>query len=115
MTVPTVDLTRSPHLLRPPPITGTTAAAFALDADLIADRYLTAPANRTLTVSGGANGQQLVVDVLASGGNQTITLSGIRLTAGMAAAWTVPSGKVGTLGLRRTGGEWRCLAQTVDQ
>lgn len=121
----TVDLTRSPHVIPPhahaaaeisprPVTTGSSAGAFALDAGDGTDWYLTASANRALTVSGGYDGQMIVVDVLASGGNRTITLTGVTLTTGMTAAWAIPSGKVGTLGLRRTAGTWRALAQTVD-
>ena len=98
-----------------PVITGNTSGAFGIDAGDGIDWYLTATANRTLTVSGGVNGQMIVVDILASGGARTITLNGITLTAGIVASWDIPSGKVGTLGLRRTNGTWRALAQTVDQ
>lgn len=99
----------------PPVITGSSAGAFAIAAGDGTDWYLTASANRTLTVAGGYDGQMIVVDVLASGGNRTVTVSEVTLTTGMTAGLDIPSGGVGTLGLRRTNGTWRLLAQTVDQ
>lgn len=97
-----------------PVTTGSSAGSFAISAGDGTDWYLTATANRTLTVSGGYDGQMIVVDVLASGGARDIALSGVTLTTGMTGSLPVPSGKVGTIGLRRSGGTWRCLAQTVD-
>lgn len=105
----------STHTHSPTVITGSTSGAFNINTGSSTDWYLTATANRTLTITGGTDGQMIVIDILASGGARTITLSGITLTTGLIAAWPIASDKVGTLGLRRTNGVWRALAQTVDQ
>lgn len=97
-----------------PVVTASGTGAYTVNANSGTDWYLTATGNRTLTVSGGYDGQMIIVDVLASGGARTITLSGVTLTTGMVSPFSVASGKVGTIGLRRSGGIWRCLAQTVD-
>lgn len=96
-------------------VTASGTGAYTVNANSGTDWYLTATGDRTLTVSGGYDGQMIVVDVLASGGARTITLSGVTLTTGMTSPFPIASGKVGTIGLRRSGGTWRCLAQTVDQ
>lgn len=105
----------STHTHAPSVITGNSSGSFNINTGTNVDWYLTATANRTLTVTGGSDGQMIVIDIVASGGTRTITLNGITLTAGIVASWAIPSGKVGTLGLRRTNGSWRALAQTVDQ
>lgn len=111
---PTAHTHSAADITPAPVVTASGTGAYTVNADMGTDWYLTATGNRTLTLSGGYDGQMIVVDVLASGGARTITLSGVTLTTGMVSAFAIPSGKVGTIGLRRTNGTWRCLAQTLD-
>lgn len=99
---------------RTAPITATPTGAYTCDASLTSDWYLTLTADRTVTVSGGSDGQMVLIDALASSAQRVLTVNGV-LTTGMAATLTIPSGKVGTVGLRRTNGTWRVMAQTLDQ
>lgn len=104
---------RLPNVPHPPTV-ATPTGAYTVNADVGTDWYITATADRVLTISGGADGQMVLVDVLASSAQRVITISGATLTTGMSATLTIPSGKIGTIGLRRTNGVWRVLAQTVD-
>lgn len=106
-TIPATDVVKSV-------ITAAPTGSYTVNASLGSDWYITATADRVLTISGGADGQMVLVDVLASGAQRVITISGATLTTGMSATLTIPSGKVGTIGYRRTNGVWRVLAQTVD-
>ena len=108
-----LDPARIPNVLHPP-ITASGTGAYTVDASAGTDWYLTATGNRTLTITNGADGQMLLIDVLASGGARTITINSVTLTTGMVNPFPIASGKVGTIGLRRTNGAWRVLAQSVD-
>ena len=97
------------------PITATPTGSYTVNADAGTDWYLTLTADRTITVTGGVDGKMILVDAVASSAQRVLTVSGATPTTGTAATLTIPSGKVGTVGLRRTNGTWRILAQGVDE
>lgn len=102
------------------PLGGSSSATYAATvtlnaADANAQR-ITATGNLTLGApTNPAAGQSLMVEVVASGANRTVTLdTPIVLTTGTVRAYTVTSGQRGFLGLRYSInlGAWILLAQT---
>lgn len=75
----------------------TTTTAVTLDASQGNLRNITATANVTLNApTSPVDGQQLRVNVLASGAIRTVTFSGVLLTTGITLGpYSVPSGAVG--------------------
>lgn len=94
------------------------AATMTLNAASSNNPQITATGNLTLNApSNPSNGQPMVIEIFASGATRTVTLAAaIALTTGLATTLSIPSGKVGIIGLRYSAlaGAWLCLAQTVQ-
>ncbi len=76
---------------------------------------ITATANTTINApTSPTSGGMMLIEVLASAGTWTVTLSGITLSTGLTSPFTIASGKVGFFGLRYSGllSAWVCIAQT---
>jgi hypothetical protein len=103
-----------------PPYTLTYAATVTPDATLGNSIKITATGALAIAVpTGGIDGQNLVIEVLASGANRVVTLNAsIALTTGQAAAYTIVSAKVGFIALRYSalsGNVWICTSMTQEQ
>ena len=84
------------------PYTVTFASSLTLDPTLGNNPQITATGPTTIGVSttGVLSGQQILLEVLAQTTGRVVTLTGISIAAGLTAATTVTSGKVGMFGLR---------------
>ena len=94
----------------------TYAATVTLDASVANAQRITATGNLQLNApTSPASAQSLMVEVVASGANRTVTLdTPIVLTTGTVRVYTVTSGQRAFLGLRYSAnlGAWILLAQT---
>jgi hypothetical protein len=84
------------------PYTVTYAASITLDPTLGSNPQITATGNPTIGVSttGAFNGQQILLEVLASTAQRTVTLTGINILPGLSSVNAIASSKVGFFAFR---------------
>lgn len=91
-----------------------TIAANSLGVDRV---NVSATGNLTLTPSGSTDGQVLRVNVLASGGQRTVTFAtAVRTSSALTRTLVIPSGQIGIISLEYSSliGAWVLTAATVS-
>ena len=88
-----------------PANTVTYSATLALDPTLGNNQNITATGALSLSISttGAIDGQMVMVSVLASGAQRTVTLTSTNIPAGQSSVMAITSGKCGLFGFRYVG------------
>lgn len=100
------------------PVTITYAATVTIDARTGDAFKITATGALAIAVpTNPVDGQMMMIEVIASGSAQTVTLNAsIQLTTGLTATISPATGKVAFIGLRYSAltSTWTCLAMTAQ-
>lgn len=112
----------APVIVRRAPVGGhvslTYAATITIDASTGNSFYVTATGNVTFAApTNGVDGQQILIEVYASGGARTVAFSGTNtVLAGLGSTLSVASTKVGYVGMRYStrAGHWVAVALSAE-
>lgn len=100
------------------PVVVTYSATLTIDASSGSDFDITATGALTLNaLSNPINGDMKMITILGSGATRVVTLdAAIKLDTGMSATLSIPSTKLGRIGLRYStlDSAWSCIAQNVQ-
>ena len=115
---PTFTGTVTAPVVVKPPQAQTVTTVLAIDASTGDNHKITANGNPTMGVpTNGADGQVLVVEILAVTSARTLTLNAsIALTSGQAVTYVISAGKVGIIVLKYSvlSGNWICTSMTQE-